>query len=171
MLLGPCRTLVGAALLVVLLGACRCAAEPTLREWCRSRSSHTPAAEPGATAGPPAGAEAQPQQQCVDGSYVKDAAAAAAVNCSEPLGWMLPERNWRLGLALQGSDARLRAAVHRLIHEGRNLTVGFVGGCTHLTCPLARACVFRRNRTVSCRERRSAAYSSSWGGVDMVSWL
>lgn len=52
-----------------------------------------------------------------------------AINCNSPYSWLLPEVNWDLGIAFQGNPARARAAMHRLIVEGKNLTVGFIGGC------------------------------------------
>ena len=44
---------------------------------------------------------------------------------------MLPDANMERGLH-KGDMTRLRAAMHRLLYKGGNLTVGFMGeGCTY----------------------------------------
>lgn len=66
------------------------------------------------------------------------AETGAKIECNERFGmqgpyeWLTPETNLMKGYTSVGNQVRLQEAMHRAIHGGKNLTVGFLGGSVTL---------------------------------------
>jgi len=86
-------------------------------EWSSPLSAgHDQALAP--TNNPQLMAHAYDEHQFGNVTYLKD----------PPYQWFIPEDDRAAGLHLEGQPSRLRAALHRYLNKGGNLTIAFVGG-------------------------------------------